>query len=336
MVNPTTPFDYIGLFNSAMRILDPVLIVEHHELYPLAGSVPKDNLDYLVPMDQAKVRREGSDITVIAYLSLVPRVLRIAEALAEQEGMNVEVIDLLTLDYANIAFDTIGQSVSKTGITVVVEEAIATQCLGPCLAYRLHQRYKEQLKQLVMLVSSQRAPMPVSKVLEESLLISDEQIRQLVGDAAVFATRLDHLAVTVSDMDGALPFYCGLLGLRQDSEDGLEGQTISRMTGKQWVRMKVVRLICPQTPQITIDIQQYLEPQSRVPDSKLGDVRNTHFCVEVDDIHKTYSELKAKGVQFVSESVYCDLEHDCKLGVVFFLDPDGNVLELADYPNEKA
>ena len=145
-------------------------------------------------------------------------------------------------------------------------------------------------------------------------------------------TRLDHLAVTVSDMDRSLQFYCGLLGLKQDGAHDLEGQTISRMAGKPRVRMKVVRLTCPATPKIKIDLQQYLEPPSRLADSKLGDVRNTHFCMEVDDIQRTYTELKAKGVQFVSEPVFFDLEDAGKLGVVFFLDPDGNVLELVAYP----
>ncbi len=65
----------------------------------------------------------------------------------------------------------------------------------------------------------------------------------------------------------------------------------------------------------------------------LGDVRNTHFCVQVDDIVATYDQLKANGVDFVSDPVYFDLGEDGKLGVVFFLDPDGNVLELVDYPD---
>ena len=57
-------------------------------------------------------------------------------------------------------------------------------------------------------------------------------------------TRLDHLAVTVSDMDRSLAFYCGLLGMEKDGEHDLQGRAISKMTGKQQVIMKVVRLIC--------------------------------------------------------------------------------------------
>ena len=149
----------------------------------------------------------------------------------------------------------------------------------------------------------------------------------------MFATKLDHIAVTVSDMDRSLKFYCDLLGLQPASEHDLAGETISRMAGKETVRMKVVRLLCPDTPGIHIDLQQYLEPQGKMSDSKLGDIANGHFCVEVDDIQKTYEELKAEGVEFVSSPVEFDLEHEGKIGCVFFYDPDGYVLELTEYSN---
>ena len=147
----------------------------------------------------------------------------------------------------------------------------------------------------------------------------------------MFATKFDHVAVTVSDMDRSLAFYCDLLGLRRASEHALEGETISKMAGKERVRMNVVRLVCPQTPGIHIDLQQYLEPVGKLSDSKLGDVANSHFCVEVSDLQKAYLELKAKGVEFVSDPVEFDLEHEGKIGCVFFLDPDGYVLELTEY-----
>jgi catechol 2,3-dioxygenase-like lactoylglutathione lyase family enzyme len=147
----------------------------------------------------------------------------------------------------------------------------------------------------------------------------------------MFAMKLDHVAVTVSDLERSLKFYCELLGLKRESEHDLEGETISRMAGKDVVRMRVVRLICPDTPGIQVDLQQYLEPKGKLSDSKLGDVANSHFCVEVNDIQKAYKELKSKGVEFVSEPVEFDLEHEGKIGCVFFLDPDGYVLELTEY-----
>ena len=147
----------------------------------------------------------------------------------------------------------------------------------------------------------------------------------------MFATKLDHFAVTVRDMDRSLKFYCDLLGLKAESSHDLEGETISRMAGKEVVRMKVVRLICPETPGVQVDLQQYLEPEGKLADSKLGDIANSHFCVEVEDLSKAYEVLKSNGVEFVSEPVEFDLEHEGKIGCVFFFDPDGYVLELTEY-----
>jgi 2-oxoisovalerate dehydrogenase E1 component len=178
IVAPTTPFDYVGLFNAAMRSLDPVFVLEHHELYPIDGPVPAHDLDYLVPLGKAAVRREGTDATILAYLSMVPRVQRIAEELAEENGLNLEVIDLRTLDYANVDFDTMGESLAKTGRAVIVEQAPQTQCLGPFLAAQLHERSNEGVP--IRLVSSMPTPIPVSKVQEETVLISDATIRKTI------------------------------------------------------------------------------------------------------------------------------------------------------------
>ena len=147
----------------------------------------------------------------------------------------------------------------------------------------------------------------------------------------MFATRFDHVAVTVSDLDRSLAFYCDLLGMQRAGEHDLQGEIISRMTGKERVHMRVVRVICPETPGVHIDLQQYLDPPGKQSDSKLGDVANGHFCVEVEDIQKATEQLKAKGVEFFSEPVDFDLEDAGKISCVFFLDPDGYVLELVDY-----
>jgi catechol 2,3-dioxygenase-like lactoylglutathione lyase family enzyme len=146
----------------------------------------------------------------------------------------------------------------------------------------------------------------------------------------MFAVKFDHVAVTVSNMDRSLEFYCDLLGLIREGEHDLEGETISKMAGKDRVRMKVVRLVCPETPGIQIDLQEYIEPRGKMSDSKLGDAANSHFCIEVDDIQRAYEEMQAKGVEFVSEPVQFDLEDAGKIGCVFFYDPDGYVLELME------
>ena len=145
---------------------------------------------------------------------------------------------------------------------------------------------------------------------------------------------LDHVSVTVSDMDRSLGFYCDLLGLKEVERHRLEGETISKMAGKPDVIMEVVRLEASETPGVMLDLQQYVTPESKVSDAQLGDVAHSHFCFGVPDVWAAYRELKAKGVEFVSEPVSFDLEWGI-VYVVFFKDPDGFILELMQVPIEQ-
>ena len=145
---------------------------------------------------------------------------------------------------------------------------------------------------------------------------------------------LDHVAVTVSDMERSLAFYCDLLGLKEVERHRLEGETISKMAGKPDVIMEVVRLEAPETPGVMLDLQQYVTPEGKVSDAQLGDVAHAHFCFGVPDVWDAYKNLTAKGVEFVSEPVSFDLEWGI-VYVVFFKDPDGFILELMQVPIEK-
>ena len=145
---------------------------------------------------------------------------------------------------------------------------------------------------------------------------------------------LDHVAVTVSDMERSLAFYCGLLGLQEVERHRLEGETISKMAGKPEVIMEVVRLEAPETPGVMLDLQQYVTPDGRISDAQLGDVAHSHFCFGVPDVWSAYKDLTAKGVEFVSEPVSFDLGWGI-VYVVFFKDPDGFILELMQVPIEK-
>lgn len=145
---------------------------------------------------------------------------------------------------------------------------------------------------------------------------------------------LDHVAVTVSDMERSLAFYCDLLGLKEVERHHLEGETISKMAGKPDVIMEVVRLEAPETPGVLLDLQQYVTPEGRVSKAQLGDVAHSHFCFGVPDVWEAYKDLTSKGVEFVSEPVSFDLEWGI-VYVVFFKDPDGFILELMQVPVEK-
>ena len=145
---------------------------------------------------------------------------------------------------------------------------------------------------------------------------------------------LDHVSVTVSDMDRSLAFYCDILGLKEVERHHLEGDTISKMAGKSGVIMEVVRLIAPETPGVMLDLQQYVAPDGKVSDAQLGDIAHSHLCFGVPDVWAAYQDLKAKGVEFISEPVSFDLDWGI-VYVVFFKDPDGFILELMQVPIEK-
>jgi glyoxylase I family protein len=146
---------------------------------------------------------------------------------------------------------------------------------------------------------------------------------------------LDHVSVTVSDMDRSLAFYRDLLGLKEIERHRLEGEGITKMAGKtDPVVMDVVRLVAPETEGIEIDLQQYLKPEGKVANGKLGDVGHSHICFGVPNMAEAFADLTAQGVNFVSEPVSFDLGW-AVVHVVFFEDPDGYVLELMQVPFEK-
>jgi hypothetical protein len=91
---PATPFDYIGLMNAAIRCDDPVMVMEHVDLFPTTGPIPKHDLDYIVPIGKAKIVRAGGACTVVAYSKMVG----LAVDAAVETGIDAEVIDLRTVD----------------------------------------------------------------------------------------------------------------------------------------------------------------------------------------------------------------------------------------------
>ena len=109
------------------------------------------------------------------------------------------------------------------------------------------------------------------------------------------------------------------------------------MAGKPSVIMQVVRLASPDTPEVLVDLQQYLEPKGEVSNAALGMANHSHFCFGVKNMDAAYQQLRSKGVEFVSPPVTFDLGEDWDYGalkVVFFKDPDGFVLELVEMPEK--
>ena len=186
MVAPSNAFDYIGLFNTAMRSLDPVVILEHHSLYGLKFPVPKGDLDYCLPFGRARRLAEGSDVTVLTYGGMTARLLALLPALRER-GVSAELIDLRTLDLPGLDWQTIGESVARTGAVAIVEQAAAGQGIGARLAAGITERFFDELDAPPATLCSLDVPPSVSRALEEAALISDEQI--LAGVAVLALQR---------------------------------------------------------------------------------------------------------------------------------------------------
>ena len=177
IVAPSTPFDYVGLMNSALRCKDPVVVLEHVDLYTSTGEGPVGDLDYCLPVGKAAVRRKGSQITVITYLSMVHHVL---EAVAQLGNVDAEVIDLRWLDRASIDWDTIGESIKKTNNVLIAEQGALGTSYGAWLADEIQRRFFDWLDQPVQRVTGGEASPSISKVLERAAIaLSDEVAERL-------------------------------------------------------------------------------------------------------------------------------------------------------------
>lgn len=172
IVAPSNAADYVGLMNAALALEDPVLVIEHVDLYAKSDRVPEGDLDYVLPPGRAGVRRAGEDVTVISYLSMVDHSL---EAI-EQTGIDGELIDLRWLDRASIDWDTIGESVRKTNAVLIVEQGSEGTSYGGWLADEIQRRFFDYLDQPVQRVTGQEASPSISKVLERAAIARTEEV----------------------------------------------------------------------------------------------------------------------------------------------------------------
>jgi 2-oxoisovalerate dehydrogenase E1 component len=181
IVAPSTPFEYVGLMNTALASKDPVLVIEHVDLYASSGEVPAGDLDYAIPFGKARVRRAGGKVTILTYLSMVSRALKAAE----EAGVDAEVIDLRTLDRASLDWDTIGASIQKTNNVLIVEQGARGTSYGAMLSDEIQRRYFDWLDQPIKRVTGGEASPSISKVLERAAFADTEEV--LAGLADVLA-----------------------------------------------------------------------------------------------------------------------------------------------------
>lgn len=172
IVAPSTAADYIGLMNTALALEDPVLVIEHIDLYGRADEIPDGDLDYQLPFGKAALRREGSDATVISYLSMVHHALEAVE----QTGLDADVIDLRWLDRASLDWETIEASVKKTNAVLIVEQGAQGTSYGGWLADEIQRRLFDWLDQPVQRVTGSEASPSISKVLERAAIARTEEV----------------------------------------------------------------------------------------------------------------------------------------------------------------
>ncbi|TDN92171.1 alpha-ketoacid dehydrogenase subunit alpha/beta [Microbacterium sp. BK668] len=168
----STAEDYVGLLNAALAIDDPVLVIEHVDLYPTTQTVREGALDHVIAPGSAAVRRAGSDVTVLTYLSMVGHS---AEAI-EQTGIDAELIDLRWLDRASLDWDTIGDSTRKTNAVLVVEQGARGTGYGAWLADEIQRRFFDWLDQPVERVTGGEASPSISRVLERAAIARTEEV----------------------------------------------------------------------------------------------------------------------------------------------------------------
>ena len=182
IVAPSTPFDYVGLMNTALVCNDPVIVLEHVDLYTSTGPGPADDLDYCIPVGKAALRREGEDLTVISYLSMVGHCL---EALDQVDEISADLIDLRWLDRASLDWQSIEASVRKTNRVLIVEQGAIGTSYGGWLADEIQRRLFDWLDGPIERVTGAEASPSISKVLERAAIAkTDEVVAKLRAIAA--------------------------------------------------------------------------------------------------------------------------------------------------------
>ena len=182
IVAPSTPFDYVGLMNTALACDDPVVVLEHVDLYGSTGPGVPDEYDHYLPVGKAAVRREGKALTILTYGAMTQPVL---DAVAEV-GVDAEVIDLRWLDRASLDWDTVSASIQKTNNVLIAEQGAVGTSYGGWLADEIQRRLFDWLDAPIERVTGGEASPSISKVLERAAFARTEEVvaklQQIAGE----------------------------------------------------------------------------------------------------------------------------------------------------------
>jgi pyruvate dehydrogenase E1 component beta subunit len=178
---PSTPSDVVGLMAAAIRSDDPVVLFEHKGLFASKGEAAPP--EHVVPLGEARVAREGSDVTVVALAATVPLALAAADELAGQ-GISLEVIDLRCLIPLDMA--TVLGSLEKTSRLVVVEENPYQGGWGATVASIVADEGFEMLDAPVRRVAGENVPLPFADALEQRVIPTTDKLVEAVHRLASY------------------------------------------------------------------------------------------------------------------------------------------------------
>jgi len=177
VVTPSTPADAKGMLRTAIRDNDLVIFIENLSLYNTKGEVPDG--DYTIPFGKAHVMRPGSDLTIVAYSRMAPVALDVAERMAADRGVDIEVVDLRSL--RPLDREMVVESVRKTGKAIVMEEDWLSYGVGAEIAATIQEGAFDYLDAPVRRVAMAEVPLPYSKPLELAALPNANHLVEVIN-----------------------------------------------------------------------------------------------------------------------------------------------------------
>ena len=171
LISVSNPYDAKGLLKSAIRDDDPVVFMESEQMYGDKGLVPEE--EYIIPIGVAKITKEGTDITIVAWNKMMKVAHASAEALAA-EGINAEVIDVRTI--RPMDYDTIINSVKKTNRLIVIDEAPPLGSIASEISHIVQRRAFDYLDAPVIRINGQDTPVAYAPTLVAAYLPNAEKV----------------------------------------------------------------------------------------------------------------------------------------------------------------
>jgi 2-oxoisovalerate dehydrogenase E1 component len=185
VVFPSNALDANGLLRTALRCDDPVLFLEHKRLYrETYGRAPYPGPDFAIPFGKARLVRPGKDMTLVTYGAVVPRALQAAQTAHREHGIDVEILDLRTLNPYD--WDAIAESVRKTNRVMVAHEDMLSWGYGAELAARIGDELFEELDAPVKRVGAMDTFVAYQPVLEDAILPQPSTILKAIRDLNEF------------------------------------------------------------------------------------------------------------------------------------------------------